>query len=100
MIRHAEQRLLGYSPRQLYDLVADVERYPEFLPWCIGARIRERRPDFLLADLIIGFKMIRERFTSRVAHRFPRRIRIPLGHAPEVDRRAVPRSRSPHGRRV
>lgn len=66
MIRHAEQRLLGYSPRQLYDLVADVERYPEFLPWCIGARIRERRPDFLLVDLIIGFKMIRERFTSRV----------------------------------
>ena len=66
MIRHAEQRLLGYSPRQLYELVADVERYPEFLPWCIGARIRERRPDFLLADLIIGFKMIRERFTSRV----------------------------------
>jgi coenzyme Q-binding protein COQ10 len=66
MIRHAEQRLLGYSARQLYDLVADVERYPEFLPWCIGARIRERRPDFLLADLIIGFKMIRERFTSRV----------------------------------
>jgi coenzyme Q-binding protein COQ10 len=66
LITHAEQRLLGYRPEQLFDLVADVERYPEFLPWCIGARIRERRENLLIADLIIGFKMIRERFTSRV----------------------------------
>jgi coenzyme Q-binding protein COQ10 len=66
LITHAEQRVLGYRPEQLYDLVADVERYPEFLPWCIGARIRERHEMLLVADLIIGFKMIRERFTSRV----------------------------------
>ena len=38
MITHSEQRLLGYRPEQMYDLVADIERYPEFLPWCIGAR--------------------------------------------------------------
>src|SRR5262249_2914170 len=66
MITHAARRLLGYSPAQMFDLVADVERYPEFLPWCVGARIRERRADLMVADLIIGFKMIRERFTSRV----------------------------------
>src|SRR6266403_2100794 len=66
MIKHAEQRLLGYRPEQLFDLVADVERYPEFLPWCIGARIRERSESLLVADLVIGFKLIRERFTSRV----------------------------------
>jgi len=66
MITHAEQRLLGYRPEQMFDLVADIERYPEFLPWCIGARIRERKERLLVADLIIGFKMIRERFTSRV----------------------------------
>jgi coenzyme Q-binding protein COQ10 len=66
MMKHAEQRLLGYRPEQMYDLVADIERYPEFLPWCIGARIRERKDSLLVADLIIGFKMIRERFTSRV----------------------------------
>jgi coenzyme Q-binding protein COQ10 len=66
MMKHAERRRLGYRPEQLYDLVADVERYPEFLPWCIGARIRERSDKLLVADLIIGFKMIRERFTSRV----------------------------------
>ena len=64
---HAEQRLLPYRPDQLFDLVADIERYPEFLPWCIGARITRREPKLIHADLIIGFRMIRERFTSRVS---------------------------------
>lgn len=67
MPTHAEQRVLPYAPQKLFDLVADVERYPEFLPWCLGARIRKREPALLVADLIIGFKMVRERFTSRVA---------------------------------
>lgn len=66
MPTHAEKRELPYSPRQLFDLVADVEKYPEFLPWCIGARIRRRRGEVIIADLVIGFKMIRERFTSQV----------------------------------
>jgi coenzyme Q-binding protein COQ10 len=66
MPTHAEQRTLPYSPRQMFDLVADVEKYPEFLPWCIGARIRKRREQEITADLVIGFKMIRERFTSQV----------------------------------
>ena len=63
---HAEQRTLPYTPQQLYSLVADIEKYPEFLPWCVGARIRERKANVLLADMVIGFKMIREKFTSRV----------------------------------
>ena len=63
---HAEQRVLGYTPQQLYDLVADIERYPEFLPWCLAARLRKREERLIVADLVIGFKMIRERFTSRV----------------------------------
>ena len=66
MPTHAEQRVLPYTPRQLYDLVADVDRYPEFLPWCIGARVKSRSDDALIADLVIGFKMFRERYTSRV----------------------------------
>jgi coenzyme Q-binding protein COQ10 len=74
MITHAEQRVLGYRAEQLFDLVADIERYPEFLPWCIGARIRERHDHLLVADLIIGFKMIRERFTSRVKLDRPRML--------------------------
>lgn len=63
---HAEKRALPQSPEQLFDLVADVERYPEFLPWCIGSRIRSRRDNVLIADLVIGFKGIRESFTSEV----------------------------------
>lgn len=63
---HTEQRKLPYTPLQLYSLVADIEKYPEFLPWCIGCRIRERNGDVLTADMVIGFKMFREKFTSRV----------------------------------
>ncbi|MFQ5776233.1 MAG: type II toxin-antitoxin system RatA family toxin [Kiloniellaceae bacterium] len=66
MPTHAEQRVLPYSPKQLFDLVADVERYPEFLPWCLAARVRKREGNLIVADLVIGFKMFRERFTSRV----------------------------------
>jgi coenzyme Q-binding protein COQ10 len=67
MPTHAEQRVLPYSQAQLFDLVADIERYPEFLPWCVGARIRKRLPDGTMeADLVIGFKMFRERFGSIV----------------------------------
>ena len=67
MPTHAEVRHLPYRADQMFDLVADVGRYPEFLPWCQATRIRERRDDLLIADMVIGFKIFRERFTSRVA---------------------------------
>jgi coenzyme Q-binding protein COQ10 len=79
---HTEQRVLPYSPAQLFALVADVERYPEFLPWCLGARIHERRADLVVADLIIGFKMIRERFTSRVLLDPPQKIDVTYADGP------------------
>src|SRR5260370_35288828 len=82
MPTHAEQRILPYTPEQLFALVADIERYPEFLPWCVGARIRERRPDLIVADLIIGFRMFRERFTSRVRLDPPRRIEVAYTEGP------------------
>lgn len=66
MPTHAEQRVLPYSPDQLYRLVAEIDRYPEFLPWCLAVRIRKRSEALVVADLVIGFKMIRERFTSQV----------------------------------
>jgi coenzyme Q-binding protein COQ10 len=66
MPTHAERRVLPYTPKQLYDLVVDIERYPEFLPWCRAARIRRREGNLVIADLVIGFKVFRERFTSRV----------------------------------
>jgi coenzyme Q-binding protein COQ10 len=82
MTTHAEQRVLPYSPEQVFELVADIERYPEFLPWCIGARIRERQPNLVVADLIIGFKMFREQFTSRVALDPPRKIDVTYAEGP------------------
>lgn len=75
MPTHAEERIVPFQPRQMYDLVADVDSYPEFLPWCTGSRIRERKETLIVADLIIGYKMIRERFTSRVTLK-PEDLRI------------------------
>jgi coenzyme Q-binding protein COQ10 len=66
----------------MYALVADVERYPEFLPWCMAARIRERRSDFIDADLIIGFRLFRERFTSHVKLDPPSRIDVTYAEGP------------------
>lgn len=65
--RHAERRVVGYPPRQLFGLVADVARYPEFLPWCHAARIRRREsPTIEIAELAIGFGPFHEKFVSRV----------------------------------
>jgi len=70
MPTHSETRRMPYSAQQMYDLIADVESYPEFLPWCAGCRVRGRREhhghEILDADLIISFKVFRERFGSRV----------------------------------
>ena len=70
MPHHHETRKLPYSARQMYDLVADVARYPEFLPWNSAARIRSRKPcaggEVMEADLVISFKLFRESFGSRV----------------------------------
>lgn len=71
MPRHSETRHLPYTARQMYDLVADVARYPEFLPWTSAARIRSVTPEpdgskVMEADLVISFKVFRERFASRV----------------------------------
>jgi coenzyme Q-binding protein COQ10 len=70
MPRHSETKSLPYTSVQMYDLVADVARYPEFLPWTAAARIRSRKPvpggEVMEADLVISFKVFRERFGSRV----------------------------------
>lgn len=66
MPRHAERKHLPYRAVDMFDLVADVGSYPDFLPWCRGARIRTRTETLLVADLIIGFKGVTEKFTSRV----------------------------------
>ena len=82
MATHAEQRVLPYTPKQLFDLVADVERYPEFLPWVSAVRIRKREGNVFHADLVIGFKMIRERYGSRVTLNEPDRIDVTYTQGP------------------
>ncbi|MFC3051068.1 type II toxin-antitoxin system RatA family toxin [Kordiimonas pumila] len=67
MPKFSEQKVLPYSREQVFALVSDVQKYPEFLPWCIGARVYNRQPACFDADVIIGFKMFREKFTSRVS---------------------------------
>jgi coenzyme Q-binding protein COQ10 len=66
MPSHSETRIVPYSSGQLFELVMDIERYPEFLPWCIGARINDFSANDLDADVVIGYKMFREKFSSRV----------------------------------
>ncbi|MEP3345963.1 MAG: type II toxin-antitoxin system RatA family toxin [Litoreibacter sp.] len=70
MPSHREKRKLPYSAEQMYTLVGDVANYPKFLPWCSAARIRSRSQEdaaeIMLADLVISFKVFRERFGSKV----------------------------------
>lgn len=76
MPTHAEKRKLPYTPEQMFDLVAGVDRYPEFLPWCKAARITRREGDVFYADLVIGYKMVREKFGSRVTAKRPDHIHV------------------------
>jgi coenzyme Q-binding protein COQ10 len=76
MPRHHERRVLPYSPEQMFDMVADVRRYAEFLPWVSAVRVREETPALAVADLIVGFSGLRETFTSRVHKVRPRAIDV------------------------
>lgn len=66
MPTHAEHKFLPFTPDQMFDLVADVDHYPDFLPWCLEARVRGHKDDVFFADLTIGFKVIRESYTSKI----------------------------------
>ena len=76
MPTHAERRKLPYTPEQLFDLVADIDSYSDFLPWCVASRVRKRDGNVLLADLVIGFKMFREKYTSKVTLQRPDRVDV------------------------
>jgi coenzyme Q-binding protein COQ10 len=82
MPTHAERQIVPYRPEQLFDLVADVEKYPQFLPWCAAARVRNRTPTELIADITVGFGPFRETFTSRDTMERPGRIRVSYERGP------------------
>jgi coenzyme Q-binding protein COQ10 len=77
MPTHAEKRIVAYTAEQMFDLVADAERYPEFLPWVRGARIRRWESEHVfIIDMAVGFKMLREHFTTRDTLKRPHRIDV------------------------
>ncbi|MGN6374973.1 MAG: type II toxin-antitoxin system RatA family toxin [Sphingomonas sp.] len=76
MPKHHETRHLPYTPEQMFDLVADVGRYGEFLPWVSAIRVRSNSDTQMVADMIVGFKGLRETFTSKVDKERPRSIHV------------------------
>jgi coenzyme Q-binding protein COQ10 len=76
MPKHSETRHLPYTPEQMFDLVADVGRYAEFLPWVSAMRVRSNSDTETVADMIVGFKGLRETFTSRVEKTRPGQLTV------------------------
>ena len=66
-MRHEERRVINHSPLNLFKLVSDVKKYPEFLPWCLGARVKNNSKNNFDADLIIGFKIYKEIYSSQIS---------------------------------
>ncbi len=71
-----ETLLLPYSAEQMFDLGADVARYGEFLPWVVATRVRSDSESEMVADMLVGFNALREKFTSRVLKHRPDRIEV------------------------
>lgn len=83
MLKHIEQKKLPYTVEQVFDLVAAVDRYHEFLPWCVASRISRREGGGVFyADLVVGYKLFREKFSSRVILDSPRHIYIEYQRGP------------------
>ena len=82
MPRHSETKHLPYTPEQLFDLVADIARYDEFLPWVVAVRITSSSETETVADLVVGFNAFKERFTSRAKKDRPHRIDVDYVEGP------------------
>lgn len=80
-----ETRRMPYSAAQMFDLVADVDKYPEFLPWIIATRVRDEDDNGLTADMLVGFKALREKFTSKVELHRPDSLRVQYIDGPMRD---------------
>ena len=85
MVGIRETRRLPYSAQQMFDLVADVKRYNQFLPWVIATRVRSDSETEMLADMVVGFKSLRESFTSRVSKNSPNELAVQYIDGPLSD---------------
>ncbi len=82
MPRHDVSRVLPYEPAQLFDIAVDVERYPEFIPWCLAARVHRRHDDVYYTDQVIGLGLLRQRFGSKTVFGRPERIHVTSSDRP------------------
>lgn len=86
MPQFCERRTLPYTPEQMYNLVMDIDKYPQFLPWCVAGRITKKEQlnnsTILRADLTIGYKLLRESFVSRVQATAPHSIMFQYENGP------------------
>ena len=82
MQTHTEKKHRPHSQEQMLVVVSDIAKYPEFLPWCISTRILSREGNELQADMVIGYKVFREGFTSRVILTEPERIEVTYSRGP------------------
>ncbi len=80
-----ETRRLPYTAEQMFDLVADVARYGEFLPWVVATRVKSDSETEMVADMLVGFNALREKFTSRVEKQRPGRIKVHYVDGPMRD---------------
>jgi coenzyme Q-binding protein COQ10 len=75
---HKETRLIPYPADLMYRVVSEVERYPEFLPWVLGLRVKSRTDHIVIAEMMVGYKSFREKYTSKV-ELDPDRLSVDVG---------------------
>lgn len=74
--------LVWHSPHEMFQLVSDVERYPQFLPWCASGQVLQRTADGMVASIGMAFSGVRKSFTTRNVHEADRRIHLQLVEGP------------------
>jgi len=76
---HSEHRVLAFSAAQMFDLVLDVNAYPEFLPWCVATRVKSKDDALsgqMVADMAVGFRLVQERYPSPITFETPSHIHV------------------------
>ncbi len=82
MPTYSEKKTVPFTVEQMFDLAADVEAYPQFLPWCVATRIKKREGDTIHADMVIGFQIFREKFSTQAVLNRPNKIDVTYHNGP------------------
>ena len=71
MYHHKESRYLPFEPEKIFNIILDIESYPEFIPWCCASRIKFQKENMITAELVINYKGINAKYTSEVIAEYP-----------------------------